>query len=123
MPSQSVVNAFVEMVEAGNFVEAMERFYHADATAQENNEAPRVGLPALVAHERGTLSTFKSVRGRANQPVMIEGETVVINWQFEFDHPAGITLKLDEMVRQQWAGDKLISERFYYDPAQLRPRE
>jgi len=52
MPSREHVEAFVKMVEAGEFVEAMEAYYADDATMQENNEPPRIGLPALIAHER-----------------------------------------------------------------------
>ena len=52
MPSREPIAAFVKMVEAGDYIQAMEAFYAADCTAQENNAPPRVGLPALLAHER-----------------------------------------------------------------------
>ena len=120
MPSREQVEKFVTMVEAGNFVEAMEAFYAPDATAQENGEPPRVGLPALIAHERKTLAAFKQVKARC-AGVVIEGDTVVINWQFAFHHPSGAVLRLDELACQTWRGDKLTSERFFYDPRQLRP--
>lgn len=120
MPSRAVVDEFIAMVESGRFIEAMERFYAEDAIAQENNEPPREGLPALLAHERKTLATFGAARAEAVRPIFVEGEHVVINWRFEFDHPAGGTVTLDELVRQEWRGDRLVRERFYYDPRQLR---
>ena len=101
MPSPETVQQFVKVVEDGLFVEAMQRFYADDATAQENGDPPRSGLPALIAHERGTLAAFRAVRGRAVGPVFIAGDAVAINWHFEFDHPAGMTLRLDEVALQE----------------------
>ena len=72
----------------------MEEFYAADASAQENNEPPRMGLSALLDHERATLQRFKRIEARCAGPIL---------------------------ARQTWRGDKLASERFYYDPGQMRP--
>ena len=120
MPSAETVNELIAMVEAGDFVASMERFYADDATAQENQAAPREGLPALIANEKGVLKTFTSVRGRADGPPLINGDKVVIHWLFEFETPL-FTLKLDELALQTWEGEKLKSERFYYDPSQMAP--
>lgn len=47
MPKPQTLEAFVALVEAGRFVEAIERFHADDATMQENHRPPRVGDPAL----------------------------------------------------------------------------
>jgi len=120
MPSRETVEAFVATVEAGQFVEAMERFYDEAASAQENCAPPRVGRPALIENERKVLATFTDIKGRSGGPVFIEGDHVVINWQFEMRHPSGAVLHLDELVQQTWRGEKLVRERFFYDPEQLR---
>jgi ketosteroid isomerase-like protein len=39
---------------------------------------------------------------------------------FEFVRPDGRTLRMDELAYQLWRGDKIVQERFYYDPAQMR---
>ena len=122
MPSREVVARFVEMVEAGKFVEAMEEFYSPEATARENNEPPRVGLPALLAHERKTLAAFGRAEARSLDPVIVDGDRVVIHWQFVFHESSGATVRLDELAYQTWRGDKLATEQFFYDPRQLRPR-
>ncbi len=121
MPSREVITKFVEMVEAGQFVVAMERFYAAEAIAQENNESPRVGLPALIEHERKTLATFERIDARSVDAPLIDGDIVVIHWEFAFHHKSGAFLRLDELAWQQWRGDKLVAERFFYDPRQLQP--
>jgi len=48
MPTRDLVQRLIGMVEAGCFVEAMKAFYADDDSMQQNNEAPRQGLPALI---------------------------------------------------------------------------
>lgn len=119
MPSSQTVIDFVDMVVAGQFVEAMERFYAEDAWAQENVAPPRVGRSALIENERATLGRYAAVRAELAEPPLISGNRVVLHWLFEFDHPAGPTLRLDELALQQWRGEQLAGERFFYDPRQL----
>lgn len=121
MPSREDIEAFVKMVEAGEFVEAMEAYYADHAAMQENNEPPRVGLPALIAHERKTLATADRSEARCLTPPVIDGDTVVLHWEFVFLSPAGTTVRLEELAFQTWRGDKLVRERLFYDPRQMRP--
>lgn len=43
MPSRERVREFVSAVERGEYVKAIEDFYHPNATMQENGQPPRVG--------------------------------------------------------------------------------
>jgi SnoaL-like domain len=121
MPSREHVEAFVRMVEAGEFVEAMEAYYADDATMQENNEPPRVGLPALIAHERHNIETYGRAKARCLSPPMIDGDRVVIQWEFVFRSTGGAVVRIEELAQQNWRGDRLVTERFFYDPRQMRP--
>ena len=47
MPDRQRVEAFVALVEAARFVEALEQFYHPQATMQDNQQPPRAGLERL----------------------------------------------------------------------------
>lgn len=121
MPSRQIVEALIQLVEQGKFVEAIENFYAPDATMQENTDPPRMGLPALVHNERNVMGTFKSIRGTCARPIFVEGDHVVINWRFVFTLPDGRSFDLDELTHQRWSGEKIAQERFYYDPKQMRP--
>ena len=66
MPSRERVQELIALVEAGKFVEAIERFYAPGASMQENAQPPRRGLETLVKGERRVLSAFREVR---TQPV------------------------------------------------------
>lgn len=119
MPTLDRVEAFIARVEAGDFLGAMEDFYHRDATAQENSEPPRMGLPAMLANERATLARFPETRVREVERFAIHGDTVFINWVFEMAGQDRVRT-LDEVVVQTWRGDRIAAERFYYDPGSVR---
>lgn len=121
MPSRETVEAFVAMVESNRHDEAIARFYAPDATMQENlTEPPRRGRDVLVAHERAVLGRVASVQSRCVRPVLIEGDTVVIHWIFDFVFKDGKRRRIEELAHQTWAGELVSRERFYYDPAQMK---
>lgn len=121
MPSRERVREFVSTVERGEYVRAIEDFYHPHATMQENGQPPRVGRQLLVDHERKVLAGLKAMRTRRVETNLVDGDRVVINWVFEMTGQDGATRVMDELALQTWDGDRIAAERFYYDPAQIRP--
>lgn len=119
MPERHVVDTFVSLVESGRFIEALQRFYHPSAVVWENRQQSRTGLDALIQNEHLVLNAFTAVEGRAAM-VLVNGDDVTINWRFEFSNDSA-HVSLDEVAVQQWRDGKIMHERFYYDPAQLRP--
>lgn len=114
MPTPARLNAFIAMVEAGDFVRAIEDFYVPHATAQENLGRTTVGRAALVAKEeaalaRGPITTVKGSIATSG------GDYVAIRWVFDI----GGGRMLDEIAWQRWEGEHIVEERFYYDPAQM----
>ncbi len=119
MPSREIVEAFAARLEAGDFVGAIEDFYASDAATCENTAPPTVGRDTLAAKERGVLAAFSEVKAERIGPSLVEGDKVATRWKFTFTTAQGVTRTLDEIAWQTWRGDKLIEERFYYDPKQL----
>jgi len=120
MPSRAVVRDFITMIERGEFLEALEEFYADDMTAQENNQPPRVGKAAQVANEEAALARMRFDTIKAVSHV-IDGDRVVINYVFEMTLNTGERLRMDEIAYQVWRGDQIVSERYFYDPAQRLP--
>jgi ketosteroid isomerase-like protein len=120
MPHKETVEAFIATVVSGQHAEAIERFYAPNATMQENHHPPRVGRDVLVAHERAALAKHASVFTRPCDFYAIEGDRVAIHWVFEFTRLDGKQFKIDEFAYQRWEDDKVVEERFFYDPAQMR---
>jgi hypothetical protein len=121
MPRRESVEAFIQMVESGQHDAAIERFYTESATMQENQAEPRRGRAALVAAERKMMASATQIRSQCVRPVLIEGDTVVIQWIFEFDLRDGSLLHIEELAHQTWRGEQIARERFFYDPAQMKP--
>jgi hypothetical protein len=120
MPKIDRVREFISLVEAGEYVKAIEDFYHPNASMQENGAPPRVGRQALMEHERKVLAGLKSMHTRCVETYLIDGDLVVINWVFKMTGQDGNVRTLDELALQVWDGDRIARERFYYDPAQIR---
>jgi ketosteroid isomerase-like protein len=122
MPAREDVERFVALVEGNRFMDALRDFYADDASMQENHEAPRRGLQALLDHEAMVLKAFASVTTRPGSTVVIDEEHVVIRWIFEFVTHQGGGFTMEEIALQRWSGGRIHEERFFYDPAQRAPR-
>ena len=116
MPTRARLDEFIAAVVSGDHAGAIERFYTEDASMQENTAAPRVGRDVLVAHERAVLERVKSVTSTCVTSV-VEGDHVAIQWVFEFVFKSGKTSRFEEVALQEWRGDKVFRERFFYDPS------
>ena len=120
MPTRERVQAFVAMVEAGDYVEAIRQFYTDDATMQENLGIIRTGRDALVAAEDTVLKTVQ-ITTRPGTVFTVDGDRVAVNWVFDIVLADGRKYTLDVVAWQHWRGDRIAQERFYYDPAQRKP--
>jgi ketosteroid isomerase-like protein len=121
MPDARTIEALIEMVESGAHDAAIERFYTPDASMQENLDEPRKGRDGLVARERAVMAAASNgIHSECVRPYFVDGDRVVIRWIFEFKFADGKTRRLDELAYQRWQGDRIVEERFYYDPKQMQ---
>jgi hypothetical protein len=123
MPTAETLERFIARVEANAHAEAIEEFYSADATMQENQSAPRVGRDAHVANERRVFARARTVTSECLRPVFVSGDRVVIRWRFRFEWLDGTVTRLEELAYQRWEGERVAEETFFYDPAQRVPRQ
>lgn len=119
MPSPATLERFIARVEENEHVRAIEEFYTPDASMQENQKAPRKGREALMEGERKVLERAKAVHSRCVRPVLVNGDHVVVRWQFRFEWKDGTRSEMEELAWQRWEGERIAEERFFYDPAQL----
>jgi ketosteroid isomerase-like protein len=121
MPSRDRVQAFIALVERARYVEALEQFYHPDATMQDNQQPPRLGLERLIADERTTMARFQTMKTDKVTDLLIDGDKVMVRWKFTFTPAQGPPMVMEEITLQRWAGERIAEERFFYDPRQTRP--
>jgi SnoaL-like domain len=121
MPTTETLERFIATVERNDHVGALEAFYAPHASMQENQSAPRAGRDAHVANERRVLARAKAVTSTCVRPVLVQGDIVVIRWIFRFEWLDGGVTLMEELAWQRWEGERVVEERFFYDPAQLAP--
>jgi hypothetical protein len=119
MPTQTTVEAFIAYVISGDHLGALRDWYHDDAWIQENQAPPlRGGKEALVQRESAMMERSESVLSELLGGPLIKGDQVVIRWRFNFLFKDGHRLQQEEVAWQTWRGDKILTETFFYDPAQ-----
>lgn len=104
----------IAMAERGQFLEAIQEFYAEDATMQENDKPPRVGLAALLENERRVLASLKEIRVNRADSFVVDGDRAAINWVYLFIDVEGRELHRDEIAYQVWQNGKIVRERFHY---------
>jgi hypothetical protein len=72
----------------------------------------------LAAHERAALARMSRVTSKCVSSV-VEGERVAIRWNFELTEKSGLVRRFDEIAWQEWRGDRISRERFFYDPTKI----
>lgn len=122
MPTAETLERFIARVEENLHAEAVEEFYTADASMQENQSEPRRGRDLHVANERKVLARARSVHSACVRPVLVHGDTVVVRWIFRFEWLDGTVTRMEELAYQRWEGERIAQEQFFYDPAQRVPK-
>ena len=103
--------------EQGRIVAAMEEFYADDVSMQENQSAPMVGKRANVEREAGFEKYVATWHHARANTVLVDGDHVVIHWDYAFTGVDGKRFHYDQLALQEWRGDRIVRERFVYDPA------
>ena len=119
MPKPETIEEFIAIVESNAHDKAIEKFYTSDASMQENQAEPRVGRDLLVANEKNTLQKVKSLVSKCIRPYFVNDDEVVIQWYFRFEWKNGSISEIEEITRQNWEGELIKSEQFFYDPKQF----
>jgi hypothetical protein len=122
MPTPETLEKFIARVEQNAHAEAVEEFYTANSSMQENLSPPRLGRDAHVANERKVMARVKTMESQCVRPFFVNGDHVVIRWIFHFEWLDGTYTHMEELAYQRWEGERIAQEQFFYDPAQRVPK-
>ncbi len=114
------VTALKQLIETGQTLDAMDRFYADDVTMpnaarQENEQPPRIGKTVCMAHERQMLAgvtSFKAIL--LSQAINEETGVVFSEWQYESTDVSNRHFLLTEVSVQHWRTNLIYQEKFYY---------
>ena len=122
MPTKATIENFIKAVEKEPHDRVIAQFYAEDASIQENQNTPRVGRENLIKNEEGMLSKALSVHSKCVRPYFQIENRVVIRWRFQFEWKDNTMTEIEELAYQEWQGDKIKQEQFFYDPKQFVPK-
>ena len=89
---------------------------------RENQTEPRAGRDLHIANEHRFLSRLKSLTSKCVRPIFVNGNLVVIRWNFTFELHDGGFVVMDELTYQRWEGERIAEETLFFDPAQRVPK-
>lgn len=123
MPSLETIENFIKAVEKGSHDKVIEKFYTNDASIQENQNEPRIGKENLIKNEQEMLKKALTVSSKCIHPFFHNENNVVIRWKFRFEWKDNTITEIEELVHQEWEGNKIKREQFFYDPKQFIPKK
>ena len=108
----------ISLVENGQMLEAMNRYYAENVAMQENVSPPTFGFAANYAREQAFYGSLKELRFRL-VTVVVEADRAAINWVVDYTTADGTQYRMDEIAIQTWRSGKIVHERYVYDTATL----
>ena len=108
----------ISLVEQGQMLEAMNRYYAENVAMQENVSPPTVGFAENYAREEAFYGSLAALKFNLVS-VVVEGDRAAINWVFDYTTAEGTQYRMDEIAIQTWRDGKVVHERYIYDPGSL----
>jgi hypothetical protein len=118
MTFEEKVHALNQLIIQQQTIAALSQFYADNVVMQENETAPRIGLPACIQHEQAQLNSMLHFQATLlTQTIDAEKGIVFSEWQFYFTTRNNKTFCLTEVSLQYWENGKIYREKFYYNDA------
>jgi ketosteroid isomerase-like protein len=112
-----LANDLYAMIGQGQMLEAFEKYYHKDVVMVEANGQERVGKDANREFEKQFMESIAEMHGGGVHAITSNeetGVTMVETWM-DSTFKDGNRMKMEEVCVQQWQGEEIIRERFYYN--------
>jgi hypothetical protein len=111
-----LVEEYIDLLESGETVVAMERFFADEVMVFENQSLACAGRKNAIAREKAALKRLVAppkyrCRGYGVSP---DGARAYIEWETRFLSGAEYA-RLDEVVAQEWNEGEVVLERHYYE--------
>ncbi|BDD10418.1 hypothetical protein FUAX_28500 [Fulvitalea axinellae] len=112
---KKLVGEYKAMVEAGKYIEVIDRFYADDIVQRENSDAETRGKETLKNNEVGNLEQTKSVETKIITLVAdTETGNVMGEMDIMIDNGDGTRTRLEEAFSQRWKNGQIVYQRYYW---------
>ena len=122
MPTLKTVEEFVTVVESNQHMMAVERFYMHSATFKDNQSFETRTKNKQIENEKNLLLEVKKMYSKCIRPYFIKDNYVIIKWHFRFDFKNDTFIDIEEIAYQEWNGELIENEQFFFDPKQFIPK-
>lgn len=114
---KELVADFLGLVEGGQPLTAIERYYAPDVIVFENRELARAGREQCLEFEREASAQHTQPPKVKALRVVVDADQglVFIEWKIRFLSNEGRPMLLEEVCVQEWERGQITNERFYYE--------
>lgn len=110
---------FIQYLMDEKYLEAMDEFYHTDVEMQENSSPIRVGRETSISRLKKADELTRETHEFNIKNVTIDGDHVAIEMHADWTFTNGKRVRIEQVSMQTWQEDKIIFERFFYDPTPI----
>ena len=98
-------------------LEAFETYYSDDVVMRENWADACCGKPANRKRVLEWANTVAELHAARLMGSAISGDRAYSEWEYDVTYKNGKRHQMDEVAVRVWRDGKVVSERFYWDPA------
>jgi ketosteroid isomerase-like protein len=98
-------------------LEAFDRFYADDVVMQDNSGEPCRGKAANCQRTLDWAQTVAQFHAARLIGSAVSGARAYSEWEYDVTYKNGMRYRMDEIAVRVWRDGKVVSERFYWDPA------
>jgi hypothetical protein len=96
--------------------EVYERYYDENVVVQENLQPPRVGRALSIERQKLMNANIKEIHDFKIGAVLVDGDRSMVEMHLDATTQDGHRIHIEEVGLQTWKDDKIIHERYFYDP-------
>src|SRR5579864_2969603 len=98
-------------------LDAFETFYADDVVMQENSGEPCRGKDANRKRVIDWANTVAKLHAALLVGSAVSGDRTYSEWEYDVTYKNGVRYQINEVAVRVWRDGKVVSERFYWDPA------
>lgn len=109
-----LVDGLVNMLLAGQVMEAFEKYYHPDVVMQEKDDVPTIGKDANREREKNFLGNMQDFRRLSHIATTYGDNKTMVEWYYDFTHAQWGVCRFFQVSVQEWQDGLIIKEKFYH---------
>ncbi len=112
---QENVKEILGMIQSGQLLEGLRKYYAEDVVMQENGNPPTHGLQANIERETEFLANVKTWNGITIKGIAVNDGVAFVECVLDLIDVNDQHVVMEQVAVQRWKDGKVVSERFYYD--------